>query len=377
MIDLLRGSPFRSGPGTPAFRRGPALLAAMLGVVAIGLTDAAFATGPQASQAAGDSVRSAGRDVAVANESRPAGVTAVLPEGLPLEPPNRVPAQGRRFDGTPLQPVPLAAATEATYRSNYAEALKRWQAQPQEPESWIWLGRRRAYLGDYRGAIEIYDAALEHFPNEPRLLRHRGHRHITVRQLDTAIEDLSRAAELVAGTEDRIEPDGLPNARNLPRSTLHSNIHYHLGLAYFLRGEFERAAEVYFEALKVSTNPDMRTASAYWTYHTLRRLGREREAAAVLEPVRRHADIIENHDYHELLLLYRGDRDLHGVQQRMNDSSGIASPTLAFGLAHWLELQGQPDAAEERYRRIVITGNPAAFGTIAAEAELARGAGGR
>ena len=39
----------------------------------------------------------------------------------------------------------------------------------------------------------------------------------------------------------KIEPDGQPNARNIPTSTLNSNIYYHLGLAQYLKGEFEAA----------------------------------------------------------------------------------------------------------------------------------------
>jgi hypothetical protein len=61
---------------------------------------------------------------------------------------------------------------------------------------------------------------------------------------------------LIANTPDQIEPDGLPNARNIPTSTLQSNIWYHLGLAHYLRHDFDRALDAYRKCLAVSKNPD-------------------------------------------------------------------------------------------------------------------------
>lgn len=88
-----------------------------------------------------------------------------------------------------------------------------------------------AYLGDYKQAIKIFTEGSVKFPKDARFYRHRGHRFITIRCFDEAIRDFETAAKLVKGKEDEIEPDGLPNARNIPTSTLQSNIFYHLGLA--------------------------------------------------------------------------------------------------------------------------------------------------
>ena len=63
-----------------------------------------------------------------------------------------------------------------------------------------------------------------------------------MRELDKAVADLERADALVAGTPDQIEPDGQPNPRNIPLTTLQSNIRYHLALAYYLQGNFAKAA---------------------------------------------------------------------------------------------------------------------------------------
>ena len=96
------------------------------------------------------------------------------------------------------------------------------------------------------------------------MYRHRGHRWISVREFDRAIEDLAHAAALVQGEPDEVEPDGQPNERGIPTSTLQSNIHYHLALAHYLKGDFETALPSYRDYLAVTTNPDQLVAISHW-----------------------------------------------------------------------------------------------------------------
>jgi hypothetical protein len=95
---------------------------------------------------------------------------------------------------------------------------------------------------------------------------------VTVRELDRAIADLERATQLVAGTRDEAEPDGQPNARNTPIGTLHSNIAYHLGLAYYLKGDF--GAPPCRCTPRAHGREQRRTGSCprpHWLYMSLRR----------------------------------------------------------------------------------------------------------
>ncbi|MDQ4080837.1 MAG: tetratricopeptide repeat protein, partial [Gemmatimonadota bacterium] len=210
------------------------------------------------------------------------------------------------------------------------------------------------------------------YPDDARLFRHSGHRYLTIRRFDRAIADLERAASLVAGRADEIEPDGLPNARNIPTSTLQSNIWYHLGLAHYLKGDFDRALDAYRECMKVSTNPDMLVATSHWLYMTLRRLGRDTEAVRVLEPIGRDLDVIENGAYHRLLLMYKGEIPTDSLLPAVS-SAALDDVTTAYGVGNWYLYNGQPARAREIFQRIVSAGNWPAFGAIAAEAELARG----
>jgi tetratricopeptide (TPR) repeat protein len=267
--------------------------------------------------------------------------------------------------------VPSATPEALQERQDrWALAKADYDASPDDPEALIWLGRRTAYLGDYREAIRIFSAGIEQHPDDARMYRHRGHRYISTRQFARAVADLRRAAELIRGTEDEVEPDGIPNARNIPTSTLQSNIWYHLGLAYYVLGDFESALEAYRESISVSGNPDMLVATSHWLYMTLRRLGFEDEAAAVLRPIDSGMDVIENDAYHQLLLLYKGEREASDVwNPEENTTSGAAA---GYGVANWHFYNGRETEARQLLERIVASEQWAAFGFIAAEADLFR-----
>ncbi len=274
--------------------------------------------------------------------------------------------------GDTLRVVPLPADTRARYERQLAEARAAFERTPTNRDSIIWLGRRLAYLGRIREAIDVYTRGLSLHPDDPWLHRHRGHRRITLRELDIAVTDLERAAALVTGLPDEVEPDGQPNARNIPIGTLHSNIDYHLALAYYLKGDFARALPIYRREWAAARNDDRRVSIAHWLYMTLRRLGRDAEAAEVLSPIRREMDVIENQTYHHLLLMYKGEMSPDAILPA--DSGGamsVADATAAYGVGNWLLYNGRRADAERVFRRILAGRQWGAFGYIAAEAELA------
>lgn len=269
---------------------------------------------------------------------------------------------------TPLPP--MSPEVREQRQRELAAAAAAYEQSPNDPDALIWLGRRTAYLGRYDESIQIFTAGIEKHPRDARMLRHRGHRWITLRQFDNAVADLNRAATLVAGKPDEIEPDGLPNARNVPLTTLQSNIYYHLGLAHYLKGDFEKALDAYRECMKVSTNPDGVVSTSHWLYMTLRRLGRREEAERVLEPISTDMEIIENTAYHKLLLMYRGEIALEELVT--SDPSTVDGATILYGVGNWYVYEGQPGRAKPIFERVVAGPQWSSFGFIAAEAELSR-----
>jgi tetratricopeptide (TPR) repeat protein len=252
----------------------------------------------------------------------------------------------------------------------YDKALKGWEKKPDDADAIIWLGRRTAYLGRIRDAAAIFSMGVERHPEDPRMYRHRGHRFISLRLFDQAIEDLEKAGELIEGTKDEIEPDGIPNERGVPVSSLHFNVWYHLALAYYLVGDYESALSCYDECLEVSEIPDKLVATTHWTYMTLRLLERKDEAEELLTPITEEMDIIENQHYHKLLLMYKGIVSVDDVMDEARRQGPLAVATVGYGVGNWYLYNGREEKAVEIYNEILDTGGWVGFGYIAAEADL-------
>lgn len=273
--------------------------------------------------------------------------------------------------GEPLYPILPDSASLATMNAQLDSADAAYQADPEDAEALIWLGRRLGYLGRYVDAIDAFSEGIERHPDDARFYRHRGHRFISVRELDRAIEDLEHAARLVSGREDIVEPDGQPNEAGIPRSTLHTNIWYHLGLARYLEGEFTGAAHAFRRGLHISPNDDMRVAMADWLWLTLTRTGREDEATALLDEVLADSmEVLENQAYERRLRLYAGQLSPEDLLPAGADALALA--TYGYGLGTWRLLQGDTAAARAIYDDLRTTGYWPAFGYLAAEAEVAR-----
>jgi len=293
------------------------------------------------------------------------------PAPPPAAPPPLDDVEAVSLLGQPLVAPELPDEVRRDREAKLAEAKAGAEARPDDPEALIWLGRRTAYLGRYREAIEIFSRGVTRFPDDARFLRHRGHRYLSIRRFEQAEEDLEKAARLVAGRPDEVEPDGLPNPAGIPTSTLQSNIWYHLGLARYLQGDFAGALDAYRACLEVSKNPDMQVATRQWLYLTLRRFGQDAEAAEVLEPVRMDMEILENQAYHKLLLMARGEIPAASLLAAQ-DAGDLDPATLGYGVGAWHLVEGQREEALRIFRHVVETGPWSAFGAIAAEAELHR-----
>lgn len=293
------------------------------------------------------------------------------------------------FGCTPAETEPIVEATSLFGKSLYRlepsgasaqqtldqleEAERNWMADSTSEDAIIWYGRRLSYAGRYNDAIRVYSNGLIHHPDSYKLRRHRGHRYISIRNFDEAIVDLEQAAALTEGIPDAIEPDGLPNALNQPRSSDQTNIWYHLGLAHFLKGSFSKSATAFEKCVQLSTNDDMRVAATDWLYMCYRRLGRKDRADRLLTGIQPEMDIIENTSYHKRLLMYKGEIEADSLlQAAVNESNSLDLLTQGFGIGHWYLVNGDQGRASRIFQLITMQDNWAAFGFIAAEAELRR-----
>jgi tetratricopeptide (TPR) repeat protein len=301
-----------------------------------------------------------------------AAAAAGCPKPRPPLPPLPEGAEALSLLGEPLVAPALTPEELGEREAALAAARAELDQDPDSADAAIWVGRRLGYLNRFRAAVDVFTAAIKKHPTDARLYRHRGHRYITLRQLDRAIADLERAVQLRAGMRDEIEPDGMPNPAGIPTSTLHGNIWYHLGLAHYLRRDFAASERVFRKALGAATTDDSRVAAAYWLYLALRRLGRDADAVAVAAALPREPTILENHAYHALCRLFRAEV----TADELTMVSDLDAATIGYGVAIWRLLHGDAGAGEAL--EAVRAGGPwPAFGAIAAEAELAAGTAGR
>ena len=269
-------------------------------------------------------------------------------------------------------PAPvLSDSIKKVFEANLRSAEKKYKADSSNDEHIIWYGRRLAYLGKYKEAIDIYTRGINLYPNNARFYRHRGHRYITLRCFDNAIADFKKAAELTRDQVDEIEADGIPNERNIPVSTLQTNIYYHLGLAYYLKSDNRQALLAWEKCLDISPNDDMKVATLNWLNIVLKKMGRQTEANQHLLQVKGDMEIIENYDYFDILYMYQTGNDSKLVE-KTKDQQTISNATLGFALGTYYQLKGNKEKAKELFEKVMAGSQWNSFGFIAAEAELAK-----
>lgn len=222
-------------------------------------------------------------------------------------------------------------------------------AEPRSVQRLTQLGLAQIAIQQYREAIATFSHAIAIEPGNALLYRYRGHRYLSIRELDRALADLEHGFRL--------------------DSALYG-ILYHLGVVRFARGDFNGAADAFARALPLAPDRNELGGSYDWRWMSLMRAGRVAEAAAVMAQV---PDSATNTGYWQRMRLYRGLIGPEQVISGAGDTSGIQVATLSYGLGNWYLLRGDTARAREAFQRAVgfADGWPA-FGFIVAEIELRR-----
>jgi len=232
----------------------------------------------------------------------------------------------------------------------------------------------------------VFSEGLERFPDSFELLRQRGHRYLSTRRFAEGKADLARAAELIEGMGEWIEPDGPDNELPVPPTSIQFNTWYHLALAHYLLREWDEAEAAYRQCIKWVREDDYDglTACNDWLYMTLRRKGDEAAAEAVLATIPEGlADeaFVEGPSYYRRLRMYRGElapEDLLSPDkgsQVIHDVETIYA-TQGYGVGNWYLYNGETERARAVFEQILQGRSRFAFGYIAAELDLREMAGG-
>ena len=250
------------------------------------------------------------------------------------------------------------------------EAYAIYQTDTNDLNSIIWYGRRLASMYRFREAIAIFSAGIGHHPDAPELYRHRGQMYIITRHPDPAIADFQKAANLSSDRMIETEPDAMPNKLDLPLTNLRFNIYYHLGLAWYLKGDYLKAVEAFSACVPFAINPDLKVAETYWLYLSFQNMGEDVSAVSLLSPIDPNVEIIENDAYLRSLLMFRSSMDADDLTDSILDAA--SDPIELFGIANWYTWKNKLSDASTIRRKILSSTDWTNPGYIAAEADSSR-----
>ena len=201
-----------------------------------------------------------------------------------------------------------------------------------------------------------------------KLLRNRGHRYITLRQLDNAIADLLKAEKLIPSSNDVMEYglDGKPTA------TVRHQIYYHIGVYHYLKKDFSKSAAAFEKALATAGDSKNIVGATDWLYNCYQRIGQSEKAKKIIEPIT--VNYLEEKDqpYFKRILLYKGvitPEELIDVGMQA-DKMTVQDVTKLYGLASWYRYQQNEEKATSLVKIILQSDAWPGFAYAAAEIEM-------
>jgi tetratricopeptide (TPR) repeat protein len=252
--------------------------------------------------------------------------------------------------GRPLYALPDDASVTA--------ARTALAGDPENPALALKLSKAEAARRQYKEAIATCTQALAAAPNNADLYLERGHRELGLREFKPAMTDLERATQ--------IDPSKLDSF-------------YHLALSHYFQGEFAEAAEDFKKARDLAKSDDSLIDCTNWLYVSLRRAGKDKEAAGALERITPAVKNTEPHLYFYLSLLhfYQGQLTAEQVlppkpANPTDTESELSFDTVSYGVGNWRVYHHDMAAALPLFKNVVTGEAWNAWGFIGSEVELVR-----
>ena len=242
---------------------------------------------------------------------------------------------------------------------NVINARRSLAADPKSVERVLQLSKAEAARRQYREAVATSTQGLAFAPKNADLYLERGHRELGLREFKAAMNDLEHAT--------RLAPEML-------------DAYYHMGLAHYFLGEFDEATASFNGARALASSNDSLIDCSNWLYVSLRRAGKEQEAAQVLTRITPEVKNTEPHLYFYLRLLrfYQGQLTTEAVlpppPAGPEDLEGeLAFDTVSYGVGNWRLYHHNRSEAVGLFRNVVMGEAWNSWGFIGSELELLRG----
>lgn len=285
---------------------------------------------------------------------------AAEPEGEPIE--------ATSFRGEPLERNPVPADRLAEIDSAIQPLEEKGELSE---DDYIELGRLYIAANRFRDSIDLYTRGLEQYPESFRLRRHRGHRYINLRDLDSAIVDLREAVDLIGDEHtDVLEYD----AEGEPTATYEHWVWYHVGLYHYLNEEWEDAADAYRNCVETATNNGVLVGATDWLYNALMKGGMTEAAAEALTAVPPDLDTNQEHPYFKRVMVYQGEiepSEVLDVDKPASEWSGF-DITAGYGIGNWYRFNGDEETANRIHQKILETPYWNAWAYVVTDREYSR-----
>ena len=239
---------------------------------------------------------------------------------------------------------------------NVINAKKALAADPKNIDLVLKLSKAQAGRRQYKEAVATCTQGLALAPKNADLYVERGHRELGLREFKPAMKDLEQATQLA--------PENL-------------DAHYHLGLAHYFLREFDAAATSFDKARALAKTNDSLIDCSNWLYVSMRRAGKQDQAATALARITPDVKNTEPHLYFYLRLLrfYQGQLTPEAVlpppPSGPNDIEGeLSFNTLSYGVGNWRIYNHKSAEATSLFRNVVKGEAWNSWGFIGSEIEL-------
>lgn len=200
-----------------------------------------------------------------------------------------------------------------------------------DPTPDLWMQRAHALAEQrmLREAIGSLSKAIAIDPFCGILYRWRAHRYLNCGEIEEACADFTVASRLI--------PENW-------------SVWYHLALTYVFQEEFELAEYYYSKCWELPATTARRVALTNWTWITYKNLGKDTEAAKLLENINSNVNAGGNVGYLRLCLFYKGElteEDVLKCDKENEEERSLSMMTQGFGLANYYKIIGNMKKYEE------------------------------